>query len=377
MENETKVCTLCKEQKELKYFYRDSSKKDRFSNRCKVCKEERENANNIIGIYKITSFLGKIYVGQSRNIVKRKQSYKTLPDKIKTQIKLYNSINKYGWEAHTFEIIEECEIDELKCRERYWQDFYDVLGENGLNCILQECEDSPRIISEETREKLSKANFGKKRNFSEEGLKNISKVHKGKKVSEETCQKISESLKAFYEVNDSKNIGFKHSDEAKYKMSIAHKGKTLTEEHKSKIGRKGELNKNFGRIMPEEQKAKLRGERPHLQGENNPNFGIPLSDEHKEKISKKAIQRYKEKPELRQQISDRMSGDKHRQWGVPIGEYQKQKIKEKNSKLVLNLETGIFYDSAKEVSLLLGVPHSTVRYWLNTDGKNKTSFVYC
>lgn len=374
---ETKKCTLCKEVKDTKYFYRDSSKKDGLCNYCKLCKETRENLNNIIGIYKITSFKNKVYIGQSRNIVKRIQSYARLSDKTKTQVRLYNSIKKYGWENHFFEIIEECSIVELKCKERYWQDFYQVIGVNGLNCILQECENTPRILSEETREKISLANFGKKRTISEEGLAGLRKAHKGKVVSEETRQKLSQSLKAFYEENESKMIGFKHSDEAKVKMSLAHTGKIFTEEHKSKIGRRGKDNKNFGRVMPEEQREKLRGERPHTQGANNHNFGKPLTEDTRNKLSVKALQRYVERPELRLAMSDRMSGENHRQWGVPIGDYQKEKIREKNSKIVLNIETGIFYDSAKEVSLILNVPYSTVRYWLNKEGKNKTSFIYC
>lgn len=373
----TKKCTLCKEEKELKYFYKDSSKKDGLNTRCKLCKETRENLNNIIGIYKITSPTGKVYIGQSRNIIKRRQTYEILPDKIKTQVKLYNSLKKYGWEVHTFEIIEECEITDLKCKERYWQDYYDVLGKNGLNCILQECDDMPRIISEETREKISKGNFGKKRLLSEKGLLGLQKAHKGKIMSEESRQKLSDSLKAFYEENESKMIGFKHSDEAKAKMSLAHTGKILTEEHKSKIGRKGELNKNFGKVMSEEQKEKLRGERLHCQGENNPLYGVPLSDEHKLKISEKALQRYEERPELKIALSERMSGENHRQWGVPIGEYQKSRIKEKNSKIVLNIQTGIFYNSAKEVSEIFDINYSTLRYWLNTEGKNKSDFIYC
>ena len=254
---ELKKCTLCKEEKKLKYFYRDSSKKDGLTTRCKICKETRENLNNIIGIYKIISPSGKIYIGQSRNIVKRRKTYERLSDSISKQVKLFNSLNKYGWAKHVFEIIEECEILDLKCRERHWQDFYDVLGKNGLNCILQECEDTPRVISEETRDKLSKANFGKKKVLTEEGLIGLRKAHKGKIFSEESRQKLSNSLKAYYEENESKTIGFKHSDEAKAKMSLAHTGKILTDEHKSKIGRKREANKNFGRVMPEEQKDKL------------------------------------------------------------------------------------------------------------------------
>jgi hypothetical protein len=35
--------------------------------------------------------------------------------------KIYNSIQKYGWENHTFEIIEECLVDELFEKESYWK----------------------------------------------------------------------------------------------------------------------------------------------------------------------------------------------------------------------------------------------------------------
>ena len=63
----------------------------------------------MIGVYKITSPTNKIYIGQSTNIEKRKKSYSKL--KCKDQTKLYSSLIKYGWENHTFEIIEELDSD--------------------------------------------------------------------------------------------------------------------------------------------------------------------------------------------------------------------------------------------------------------------------
>lgn len=50
----------------------------------------------IIGIYKITSPSGKIYIGQSRDLDKRLKSYKCGSSKTKGQPKLYNSFEKYG-----------------------------------------------------------------------------------------------------------------------------------------------------------------------------------------------------------------------------------------------------------------------------------------
>lgn len=83
------------------------------------------------GIYKITSPTGKIYVGQSTNIIPRIRLYKNLH--CKGQRKIYLSLKKYGWENHVFEILEECDVDNLIERENYWKDYYNCV-ENGLNC---------------------------------------------------------------------------------------------------------------------------------------------------------------------------------------------------------------------------------------------------
>ena len=95
------------------------------------------------GIYKIISPSNKVQIGQSTNIEKRWRTYELL--NCKQQVKLYNSLNKYGVEHHKFEIIENCEIEELNSRERYWQDFYNVLGENGLNLTLVDSEELPKV----------------------------------------------------------------------------------------------------------------------------------------------------------------------------------------------------------------------------------------
>jgi len=87
----------------------------------------------MIGIYKITSPNGKIYIGQSINIEKRIIRYRNLH--CKSQPKIYNSIRKYGWNKHLFEILLECEINELNDKERYFQDLFNAI-ENGMNCTL-------------------------------------------------------------------------------------------------------------------------------------------------------------------------------------------------------------------------------------------------
>ena len=93
------------------------------------------------GIYKIVAQDGKIYVGKSKNIEKRWRDYKSSFSKLKYQPDLYISFKKYGWFNHSFEILEECDKNEIGCREFYWQHFYEVLGENGLNMLYGSCYD--------------------------------------------------------------------------------------------------------------------------------------------------------------------------------------------------------------------------------------------
>lgn len=84
----------------------------------------------MIGIYKFTNPKGKVYIGKSKHIEKRKKDYKS--ENIFQQRKIYYSIKKYGLENHEFEVIEECLLDDLEEREKYWIEQYNSV-EEGLN----------------------------------------------------------------------------------------------------------------------------------------------------------------------------------------------------------------------------------------------------
>lgn len=172
----------------------------------------------MIGIYKITNPKGKIYIGQSINIVKRFTQYRSTY--YKKQYKLYYSIQKYGYDQHIFEVIEECKFEDLNIRERYWQDFYDVLSEKGLNCKLTQTVDKPAKHSEETKQKIREKMVGRvmtvqhKSNLSkarlllpEETRKAAGQHRRGVRDSEEVNKRRSKSL-----------LGVPKSEEAKEKM---------------------------------------------------------------------------------------------------------------------------------------------------------------
>lgn len=116
-----------------------------------------------IGIYKITSPTGKIYIGQSINIKMRFKGYKYLRPFF--QDKLFNSFKKYGYENHNFEIIHNCKEDELNYWELYYGKLYNVTGENGLN--IRDCGGSNGRHSIKTKQKMSekaKIRFSKPEN---------------------------------------------------------------------------------------------------------------------------------------------------------------------------------------------------------------------
>ena len=145
----------------------------------------------MIGIYKITSPSGKIYIGQTTNFTKRKNYYKNGAKPY--QIRVHNSLQKYGYDAHSILLIEECLVENLNERERYWQDFYDVIGENGLNCRLTATNDKSGFLSESSKNKLSIAK--KKVVIDGEWREKFAYDWSGKNHSEETKRKMSDSAK--------------------------------------------------------------------------------------------------------------------------------------------------------------------------------------
>ena len=89
----------------------------------------------MVGIYKITSPSGKVYIGQSWNIEKRWEDYKNY--KCKRQKKLYSSFLKYKVSSHLFEIVHELPSDiEQSIMDKYeifyWEQ-YKSLSINMMN----------------------------------------------------------------------------------------------------------------------------------------------------------------------------------------------------------------------------------------------------
>lgn len=172
----------------------------------------------MIGIYKITNPDNQAYIGLSKNIEKRFQSHKNL--QFKGNIKLRESLIKYGGDSHLFEVIEEVDISTLgrsqannllQIRERYWINHFKTF-EGGLNANRGGSGCGSHTA--ESKQKISEAN--------------------------------SKPKPADFGANRSKDF---YTDEWKQKISESNKGRTSP--------MKGKVGPNKGKVMSEEQKRKI------------------------------------------------------------------------------------------------------------------------
>jgi group I intron endonuclease len=139
-------------------------------------------------IYKITNPTGKIYIGCTIDWKRRFSEYRRLS--MVGQTKLYNSLKKYGYKNHVFEIIEECEENILHEKEIYYINHYNCIAE-GLNIRLGNRNGR---LTEETKQKISESLKGRPITWETHGSK-------GYKYTDEQKNKLSNSLKEYYKNN--------------------------------------------------------------------------------------------------------------------------------------------------------------------------------
>lgn len=180
-----------------------------------------------IGIYKWMSPTGRIYIGQSTNLKRRKEWYLSGGIVNASMPKLKRSFKKYGIENHIFEIIEYCFIEKLNDREIYWGLFFNTLKE-GLNCKLgeQNC-----IFSEETKTKMSQAKLGIPLSHEHQNnrIKSLRKCWDMKKEDKEKLDKVEK-------------VKYTPTKEHRENLSKAKKGKNIhTEQSKQKLSEVGKL----------------------------------------------------------------------------------------------------------------------------------------
>lgn len=256
-------------------------------------------------IYKITSPSNKVYVGQSWDWIKRKSVYKRKA--CNNQIKLYNSLLKYGYENHKVEIICELPEDITQCVLNSYEELY-----------LQQYIDCDVPV-------LNIRKAGSNGKLSKETVEKMSKSLKGRVIKPESIKKMVETRK--------KN-GYVMSEETRRKIGEGHKGKKISIEVKEKL--------------------------------RQVNLGKKLSEETIDKIRKASANRTLLE-ETKQKISESKKGNKNPMFGK----------KTHNSLKVIDLKSGRIFNSIREAEVINGINVGILVNKLNGRTKNNTSFRYC
>jgi group I intron endonuclease len=207
----------------------------------------------MIGIYKITSPNGKVYIGQTIDHERRFKHYKLL--RCKEQPRIYKSLLKYGVDNHKFHFIFESSIEQLTQWERHFQELYNSTGKEGLNCILVKTDEFSGGHSQETKDKISESLKGYKP--SQKQIDRLIEYNKTRVISDETRYKLGNG-----------NRGKKQSAENIIKRTIPRIGLKRSEEVKKNISNRMKLactdewranlsSKLKGRVITDEWRKKL------------------------------------------------------------------------------------------------------------------------
>lgn len=124
---------------------------------------------NNSGIYKIENLInGKIYVGQSVDLSKRKnEHFRQLKSHTHYNEHLQRSFNRHGLENFTFTILELCDINSLTRKEIKWINYFNsTCNKYGYNITTPHNNGERFTMSDEQRKKLSEV----KRVFSSDDL---------------------------------------------------------------------------------------------------------------------------------------------------------------------------------------------------------------
>lgn len=287
----------------------------------------------IIGVYVITNMLnGSMYIGQSRDIIRRWRDEKLARD----DFALSRALRKYGISNFSFEILIECPLESLDFFEKAFIDAYGTFsGRKHYN--LTSGGNSNKIISEETREtRLRNKEARKERRYLElddvpirktakpgkykkpradDSIKKMEKeIKKGKKAEERNRkkeEKIELKNKRENEKSEKKNKRESEKSErvkAEAGPKVSKRHGPMSEEHKRKIGQAntGKVPVIKGGHHSEETKRKIglanAGRGPVAKGQH-------LSEEHKRNIGEANKKRSELKRLAKKQAEDLLASE--------------------------------------------------------------------
>lgn len=348
---------------------------------------DKEEIRNWV-IYKITSPTNRVYVGITSNFTRRIECYRNHYREAKQPL-LFRSLNKYGFESHKVDKIEEFKSDKGFAfgKEIFWIRTYMSnsskwpeqrgmnLTDGGEGTIGQKHTPSQNAALRKRMANFKQTDESKKRiSESKKGVKRYNMIGRKMNLSDEERKARSERAK-----NQKNRVGRKHTEESKKKMSLSQQGR----DYSYLVGRK--MPEHVGKLLSERNKG------------NKYNLGKKASEETKRKIS--VATKGKMSMEKRVNLSNRMKGVKNflgkthteefkkklsiRFKGVTVPKEQAEKIKsiitEKYGKPILQYSlSGLLIKehlSKRQCSLDVGISRSSLKSYLN-GGVNKSTFIF-
>lgn len=219
----------------------------------------------------------KLYIGQTRNTLKKRRQQHELSAKNMSEETLHycrgivNAIRKYGSESFEWSVLRDnVSDDDLDTVEVEEIAKHNSMSPNGYNLTSGGMAGAR---SGESRQRMKEYRTG--RPLSEQTKKRLSESQKGRPKSEETRRRMSIARKGYVTPEETKeklrafgrtrvlspehkeklreaNTGKRHSAESLKKMSDAKKGKVRSESHCRNIS-KG----NKGKVISEETKRRM------------------------------------------------------------------------------------------------------------------------
>jgi group I intron endonuclease len=186
-------------------------------------------------VYRVTNLINnKKYIGYTKNFRERKNRHKDSSLKRNSPFAFHQAIRKYGWKNFKWEVIYESWDEEhcLTVMEPFFINEYDTFGKNGYNMDKGGRKGmlglKRKPLTEEQRHNISvgtKRNALKGKNHPMYGTKANDKFLEasktsmlGKKHSENTKMKQSESRKEYLKNNNNGMFGKNHTEDTKHKM---------------------------------------------------------------------------------------------------------------------------------------------------------------
>jgi group I intron endonuclease len=181
------------------------------------------------GIYCIENKTdGKCYIGQAKDFDKRIYHHKwnwkkeTYEETSGENRPLWYTIKKHGENNFNIFMIVECNKEDLNYLETFYiKKFESLSSQKGYNILSDGFSREGIHHSQETKNKISSANKGKKR--SQETREKISRSRMGFKPSPESVQKMRNSKKGKTVGPVPSFLGKLHTEETKKKQSDARK----------------------------------------------------------------------------------------------------------------------------------------------------------